>query len=105
MEKYPNGLPSHFFREQRPKKDKKKKKKRDRFGGDDSGNDIIPASIKKQLLLAGGTKVSTRSKLNGESANETLSSGGDLTSFNSCESFNKNDNSSYNLTATDKSNA
>lgn len=41
MEKYPQGLPSHFFREQKPKKEKKKKKKRPKLV------DMEPASVKK----------------------------------------------------------
>jgi hypothetical protein len=70
MEKYPNGLPSHFFREPKPKKDKKKKKKKKIL-------DLEPASIKKQIRLAGKSNVSTRSK-NGGTDSE---SGADLTSY------------------------
>ncbi len=43
MEKYPEGLPNHFFREPKPKKDKKKKKKRKYMFN------LEPASIRKQL--------------------------------------------------------
>jgi hypothetical protein len=46
MEKYPNGLPSHFFREQKPKKDKKKKKK-NRYKNLDAN--VEPPAIRKQL--------------------------------------------------------
>jgi hypothetical protein len=96
MEKYPQGLPSHFFREPKPKKEKKKKKKRKLV-------DLEPASVKKQLKLAGPINVSTRSK-RGDSVSETLSSG-DLTSFNSGEggSYSKNENSNISLTETEKS--
>jgi hypothetical protein len=44
MEKYPNGLPSHFFREQKPKKDKKKKKK-NRYKNLDAN--VEPPAIRK----------------------------------------------------------
>lgn len=86
MEKYPNGLPSHFFREHKPKKDKKKKKKRKVL-------DLEPASIKKQIKMAGKSNVSTRSR-NGGTDSE---SGADLTSYDG-------DAVSIDLSQTDKSN-
>jgi hypothetical protein len=85
MEKYPNGLPSHFFREPKPKKEKKKKKKRIL--------DIEPPSVKKQIQQAGKSNVSTRSR-NGGTDSE---SGADLTSYDGGDAV------SVDLSQTDKS--
>lgn len=76
MEKYPQGLPSHFFREQKPKKDKKKKKKKYK------NLDMEPASVKKQLRLAGPSNVSTRNR---KGDGESSMGWDDLTSFNSAD--------------------
>lgn len=94
MEKYPDGIPNHFFREQKPKKDKKKKKK-NRY----KTLEMEPASVKKQLKIAGPSNVSTRSK---RTDSECGMSSNDLTDFNSLDgSFNRNDPPSINLTGED----
>ena len=95
MEKYPNGLPSHFFRDQKPKKDKKKKKKRERLRALDAN--LEPPAIRKQLKLGGVTNVSTRGSKKDGGEND---SSADLTSFDANEI-----NGSVNLSESERSSA
>ena len=97
MEKYPEGLPSHFFREKK-KKDKKKKKKKYQL-----------TDKEKKMLSIGNPK-----KRNSQSSNLSIlgkkprksiddMSNGDLTSFNSGDSFNNKGGSDSFALSTDKS--